>query len=266
MSAENAATFHKLHEDLLILPNAWDAASARIVQDAGAKAIATTSASLAWAQGYADGHHFPVEKLVVTIEAISRAISIPLSCDAEGGYSDDPKQAAENVAKLIDAGAVGINLEDGRWPHELHLKKIEAIRAAAEKKGVKLFINARTDVILKQLVPAEQGVEEALRRAAGIERAGGNGLFVPGLAAASQISAIVNGTKLPLNIMARPGAPAAAQLRDLGVRRLSAATGLFNVAMASAREAAEDFLRDGDSEALWQRRGSPPDYNKLFGG
>ncbi|MGD9982105.1 MAG: isocitrate lyase/phosphoenolpyruvate mutase family protein [Hyphomonadaceae bacterium] len=266
MSAQNAATFHNLHDGLLILPNAWDAASARIVQDAGAKAIATSSAAVAWAQGYADGHHFPVENLIAVVEAIARAVSVPITCDAEGGYSDDPKQAAENVAKLIDAGAVGINLEDGKQPHELHLKKIEAIRSVAERKGVNLFINARTDVILKALVPPEQAVEETLRRAAAIEQAGGSGLFVPGIATAAQIRAVVQGTSLPLNIMARPEAPDATHLRDLGVRRLSAATALFNAAMAAAREAAEDFLRDGDSDALWQRRGSPPDYNKLFAG
>ena len=266
MSAENAATFHKLHEQLLILPNAWDAASARVVQDAGAKAIATSSAAVAWAQGYADGHHFPIANLVAVVEAVARAVTIPITCDAEGGYSDDSKEAAENVAKLIDAGAVGINLEDGKQPHELHLRKIEAIRAAAEKKGVNLFINARTDVFLKALVEREQAVEETLRRAAAIERAGGSGLFVPGIAHGPQISAVVEGTKLPLNIMARPEAPDATHLRALGVRRLSAATGLFNIAMAAAREAAEDFLRDGDSDALWQRRGSPPDYNKLFAG
>ena len=135
MSAETAATFHKLHEQLLILPNAWDAASARIVQDAGAKAIATSSAAVAWAQGYADGHHFPIANLISVVEAVARAVTIPITCDAEGGYSDDPKEAAENIGKLIDAGAVGINLEDGKWPHELHLKKIEAIRAMAEVPG-----------------------------------------------------------------------------------------------------------------------------------
>lgn len=266
MSAEQAATFHKLHQELLILPNAWDAACAHIVQEAGAKAIATSSAAVAWAQGYADGHHFPVDKLIETVKAIARAVNIPITCDAEGGYSDDPKQAADNVGKLIDAGAVGINLEDGKQPHDLHLKKIEAIRAVAEKRGVNLFINARTDVMLKQLVPPEQAVEETLRRAAAIERAGGSGLFVPGIADPAQIGAVVRGTKLPLNVMARPGAPPASQLRELGVRRLSAATGLFNAAMAAAREAAEDFLRDGDSDTIWQRRGSPPDYNKLFAG
>jgi 2-methylisocitrate lyase-like PEP mutase family enzyme len=266
MSSTNAATFHKLHEELLILPNAWDAASARIVQEAGAKAIATSSAAVAWAHGYADGHHFPVEKLIAAIEDITRVIDVPLTCDAEGGYSDDPKQAADNVAALIDAGAVGVNIEDGKQPHELHLKKIEAIRNAAEKKGVKLFINARTDVFLKQLVPAEQAVQETLRRAGALEQAGASGLFVPRIVKAEDIVAIVRGAQLPLNVMALPGVPPAAKLRELGVRRLSAATSIFNAAMAGAREAAEDFLRDGDSDVLWQRRGNPPDYNKLFGG
>lgn len=263
---QDAAQFHKLHEDLLILPNAWDAASARVIQDAGANAIATSSAAVAWAHGFADGHHFPVEKLITVVGDIARVLSVPLSCDAEGGYSDDPKQAAENVAALIDAGAVGINLEDGKQPHELHLKKIEAIRNVAERKGVKLFINARTDVFLKQLVPAEQAVEETLRRAAAIEQAGASGLFVPRIHKAEDISAVVRATSLPLNVMAMPGVPNAATLRELGVRRLSAATGTFNAAMAGLREAADDFLRDGDSDALWQRRGNPPDYNKLFGG
>ena len=264
---ETAATFHALHhQGLLILPNAWDAASARVTQDIGARAIATSSAAVAWSQGFADGHHFPTERLVTVISDIARVVSVPITCDAEGGYSDDPKQAAENIGKLIDAGAVGINLEDGKWPHELHLRKIEAIRAVAEKKGVNLYINARTDVVLKNLVPAEQAIEETLRRAAAIEQAGGSGLFVPGIAHAPQITAIVEGTTLPLNIMARPEAPDATHLRALGVRRLSAATSLFNVAMAAARDAAEDFLRDGDSDALWHRRGTPADYNKMFGG
>jgi 2-methylisocitrate lyase-like PEP mutase family enzyme len=261
-----AGRFHALHQDLLILPNVWDAASARVVQDAGAKAIATSSAAVAWTQGYADGHHFPMDRLVTVVGDIARVIDVPLTCDAEGGYADDPAEAARNVARLIDAGAVGINLEDGKQPHELHLRKIEAIRNAAEKKGVNLFINARTDVFLKALAPPERLVEETLRRAAAIERAGASGLFVPGIADAAQIAAVVQGTKLPLNVMARPGVPPATQLRELGVRRLSAATGLFNAAMAAARSAAEDFLASGDSDALWRRRGDPPDYNKLFGG
>ena len=263
---QDAAIFHALHEDLLILPNAWDAASARLTQEAGARAIATSSAAVAWAHGFADGHHFPVAKLVTVIEEIARVVSAPITCDAEGGYADDPKQAAENVSALIGAGAVGINLEDGREPHELHLKKIEAIRNAAERAGVNLYINARTDVFLKQLAPAEQAVTETLRRAAAIKEAGASGLFVPGVFAAADIGAIAKGVSLPLNVMARPGTPKLMELKALGVRRISAATSIFAAAMTGARQAAAAFLADADSDALWARRGEQLDYNKLFVG
>jgi len=263
---QDAANFHDLHRGFLILPNAWDAASARITQDAGAKAIATSSAAVAWSQGFADGHHFPPARLVTVIEDIARVVSVPITCDAEGGYADDPSEAASNVDKLIDAGAVGINLEDGKQPHELHLRKIEAIRAAAERAGVNLYINARTDVYLKRLVEPAQAVAETLRRARAIKDAGASGLFVPGLAKEDEIAAIAEGAGLPLNIMAIPNLPDAARLQALGVKRLSAATAVFNAAMAGAREATDDFLRTGDSSELWSRRGNPPDYNKLFGG
>jgi 2-methylisocitrate lyase-like PEP mutase family enzyme len=263
---QDAVQFHALHKDFLILPNAWDAASARVMQEAGAKAIATSSAAVAWAHGFADGHHFPVAKLITVVEEIARVVSVPVTTDAEGGYDDDPARVAENVAALIDVGAVGVNLEDNKQPHELHLKKIEAARRAAERAGVDLFINARTDVFLKKLVPPEDAVTETLRRAAAIKSAGASGLFVPALIKREDIAAIAEGAGLPLNVMALPGVPNAAQLKELGVRRLSAATSIFNAAMAGAREAAEDFLATGDSAELWQRRGSPPDYNKLFGG
>lgn len=262
----DAAVFHALHDDLLVLPNAWDAASARVMQEAGVKAIATSSAAVSWAHGYADGHHFPIAKLVTALADITRVVSVPVTCDAEGGYADDAAGAAKNIAALIDVGAVGINLEDNVAPHETHLKKIEAIRNAAEKAGVKLFINARTDVYLKQLVPTEKAVEETLRRAKAIKDAGASGLFVPGVFNAADIEAITRGQSLPLNVMARPGVPKKAELKALGVRRISAATSIFNAALAGAHEAAVDFLADVDSDKLWQRRGSPIDYNKLFGG
>ena len=263
---QDASVLHALHRDFLVLPNAWDAASARVMQDAGAKAIATSSAAVAWAHGYADGHHFPIAKLVTVVEEIARVVTVPVTTDAEGGYSDDVRQTAENVTALINAGAVGVNLEDGKQPHELHVRKIEAVREAATRAGVDLFINARTDVFLKKLVPAEEAVAETLRRAAAIKSAGASGLFVPAAISAQDIAAIAEGAGLPVNIMALPGVPNAAQLKELGVKRLSAATAIFNAAMAGAREAAEDFLAAGDSDQLWQRRGAPPDYNKLFGG
>ncbi|HRP12537.1 MAG TPA: isocitrate lyase/phosphoenolpyruvate mutase family protein, partial [Terricaulis sp.] len=252
---QDAAPFHALHQDFLILPNAWDAASARITQEAGAKAIATSSAAVAWAHGYADGHHFPPAKLIIAIEQIARVVSAPITADAEGGYSDDPAEVRENITAFIHAGAVGINLEDGKTPHELHLRKVEAAREAGVRAGVDLFINARTDVYLKKLAPPEAVLEETLRRAKGLREAGASGLFTPA-AAAGDIAAIVQGAGLPLNVMAVPGQADAAGLKALGVKRLSAATSMFNAAYAALREAADEFLDRGDSDALWARRGA----------
>lgn len=265
MSQQNAAAFHELHKDFLLLPNSWDAASARLTQELGAKAIATSSAAVAWAHGFADGNHFPIAKLVAVIDEIARSVSIPITTDAEGGYADDPKQVAENVVALIGAGAVGINLEDGKQPHELHLRKIEAIREAATRAGVDLYINARTDVYLHQLVPSEHAAEETLRRSAAIKNAGASGIFVPGIVDQSEIVAIVEGSGMPLNVMARPGVPDATKLKALGVKRLSAATSIFAAAMEGARAATVDFLASGSSDTLWPRRGEQLNYNKLFG-
>lgn len=261
---QDAATFHALHKDFVILPNAWDAASARVIQEAGAKAIATSSAAVAWAHGYADGHHFPPAKLITAIDQIARVVSVPITADAEGGYSDDPKEVRENIAAFINAGAVGINLEDGKAAHDLHLRKIEAAREAGERAGVNLYINARTDVYLKKLVAPEAALEETLRRAKAIREAGGSGLFTPA-AAVGDLAAIAEGAGLPLNVMAIRGLPDAAELKALGVKRLSAATSTFNAAYSVLREVTDDFLASGDSTALWERRGAPLDYNKLFG-
>lgn len=261
----DAAKFHALHQDFLILPNAWDVASARVIEAAGASAIATSSAAVAWSQGYADGHHFPPARLIETIAAIARAISVPITADAEGGYSDDLAEVRDNITKLIDAGAVGINLEDGRASHDLHVRKVEAAREAGAKAGVSLFINARTDVYLKELVATDAALEETLRRARALRAAGASGLFVP-RASLADIPGIAKEAGLPLNVMAMPGLPDAAGLKALGVRRLSAATSTFNAAYAALREATDDFLSSGNSEVLWARRGQPLDYNKLFGG
>lgn len=262
----NAAAFHALHRGpaVLRLPNAWDAASARVIESAGAKAIATSSAAVAWAHGYADGHHLPVSKLVTTISEIARVVSVPVTVDAEGGYADDPKQAGENVAALIGVGAVGINLEDGRDPHELHVRKVDAVRAAAEKAGVDLFINARTDVWLKQLVPADAALEEGIRRGKALKAAGASGFFAPMLIDADDLATVAREVGLPLNAMARPGLPPAAELAQLGVRRLSAATGVAAAAWAAVRAATEAFLENGDSDVLAQQAGAPFNYNTLF--
>ena len=263
---QDAAVFHALHTDFLILPNAWDVASAKVMELAGAKAIATTSAGVAWAHGFADGHHLPFAKLVTTIEEIARVVAVPISADAEAGYADDPRQVGENIAALIGAGAAGINIEDGKSPHELHLRKIEAAREAAIRAGVNLYINARTDVYLKQLVPAEQAVAETTRRGRACKEAGASGLFVPFAVKGEEIKAIAEAVDMPLNIISWAGVPNAASLKALGARRLSAGTKIASAALRAAREAAADFLADGDSDALAARAGASVNYNAMFKG
>ena len=262
----HAETFRRLHAgpDLLILPNGWDAGSCRVIETLGAVAVATSSAAVCWSHGYADGHHLPVDVLITTVKEITRVISIPLTCDFEGGYADDPATVGENVAKVIDAGAVGINIEDGLEDPELLAAKIEAVRKAADRAGVALFINARTDVYLKGLAGPDGPVAEVLRRAALYRDAGADGLFAPGVLIPEEITAIAAGCGLPLNVMARPGLPDGPRLEHLGVRRISSATGLGRAALSALNAATVHFLATGDSDALARADTVGGDYNKLF--
>ena len=179
--ANLAKTFHSLHKqkEILILPNAWDAGSAKVIEDAGAKAIATSSAGVAWALGYPDGDVLPPRMLADLTARITDVIRIPLSVDFEGGYTNNASKIAENLKPLIDAGAVGINIEDGEGTPELLAKKIEKARKAAESAGVNVFINARTDVYLAEIGNPESRVGETVERAARY-RDGGGRLFDAG--------------------------------------------------------------------------------------
>ena len=261
------ATFRDLHAPgrLLILPNAWDAGSARLIEDCGAAAIATTSSGVAWARGYPDGNVLPRPVLAAAVAEIARVIRVPLSADVEAGYSDDPPAVAETVTAVIGAGAVGINLEDGAGTPDLLCAKIEAVKAAAAKAGVDLFVNARTDVYLKRLAPPERAVEATIERARRYRAAGCDGIFVPALAEPAAIRAIVAGVApLPLNVMAYPGLPDAAGLRELGVRRLSAGAAVASAALGRARSRARAFLADGVSEALFDESVEYGPTNALF--
>jgi 2-methylisocitrate lyase-like PEP mutase family enzyme len=247
-----AKTFHDLHHAAkpLLLANAWDAGSARLVESLGAPAVATTSAGIDWALGYPDGNQLPVARLAEMAASIARLIRIPLSVDFEAGYADDPAVVGENIKAILDAGAVGINIEDGSDAPSLLAAKIERIKAVAAAKSVDLFVNARTDVYLKGLVPEPRRVEETLARAAIYRAAGADGLFVPGLTAKDGIAAVTGGADLPVNLLAWPGLPAAAELGTLGVKRISAGSGIAQRVWAEAERLARDFLRDGRSEPL----------------
>jgi len=244
--------FRGLHENKtpLILPNAWDAGSARLFESLGAPAIATTSAGVAWALGYSDGDKLPPEKLAALAANIVRVIKVPLSVDVEGGYSHDPSKAAENVKLVLDAGVAGINIEDSTNPFDLLLRKIEKIRALSLGLAIDLFINVRTDVYLQALVPADQQVEETIRRGKAVKEAGADGLFIPALADVNAIKTIVPELDMPVNLMAWPGLPAAAELGKLGVKRLSAGSGIPQIIWNNAATLAENFLKTGDSAPL----------------
>jgi 2-methylisocitrate lyase-like PEP mutase family enzyme len=241
----SADSFRKLHggHEVLVLPNAWDAGSARLIESLGASAIATTSAGVAWSHGYPDGDALPLDLVLATAEEIARVVRVPLSIDLEGGYSDDPAQVGALATRVIDAGVVGINIEDGTGEPDLLAAKIGKVRASAARSGVELFVNARCDVYLAGIASDDAAIEEVLRRAAIYRDAGCDGLFVPCLTEAAAIRAIASGIQpLPLNVMLMPNLPDLNVLRDLGVRRLSCGSALAEAALGRARELAASFL------------------------
>ncbi len=266
-SADHARVFRDLHQNaILLLANAWDAGSAKLIEKQGAKAIATTSAGVAWSLGYPDGDSLPLAKLADAVANIARVLQIPLTTDMESGYSDDPAVVADNALRLIEAGAVGINLEDGSGTPALLCAKIEAIKNAAAKAGAELFVNARTDVYLAGLAPEPRRIEETLSRGRSYRDAGADGFFVPGVAAEADIRAIAAGVDLPLNVMTRPALPDADTLKNWGVRRLSA--GPYLTASSYARVAAlsKRFLADGLSAPLAEDAMAYSEINAWFPG
>ncbi|WEF35450.1 isocitrate lyase/PEP mutase family protein [Pseudoduganella chitinolytica] len=246
IETSNDELFHHLHTDgLLMLANCWDGGSARVAAAAGATALATSSAAVAWAHGFADGSHLPVDLLLQAARGIGRVSGLPLSVDIEDGYGDDPAAVATLVRQLAEAGVVGINIEDGSGPVDLLCRKIAAARGAAEQAGVRLYLNVRTDVYLRGLAPAGERVAETIRRAALYREAGASGLFVPGLAQEDEIAAVAQAVALPLNVMALPTLPPPARLRELGVRRLSAGSAIGEAGWSQVQQAVREFLATG---------------------
>jgi 2-methylisocitrate lyase-like PEP mutase family enzyme len=262
-----AEIFRSLHQgpQILVLPNAWDAASAAMMEDAGARAVATSSAAVAWAHGYADGDNLPVPVLFNAIGEMARVLKVPLTADIEGGYSDDPAAVAETVKGVIAAGAVGVNFEDGARSPDLHARKIEAVRKAANETGVPLFVNARIDIYLKGLAQGEAALTETLRRAELYRSAGADGIFVPGPADDDLLRTLAAQIALPLNAMARAGMSPAARLQELGVRRLSSATGPFRAAYATLGQVVAAYLQSGEPDALAAAGKGAPELNRRFG-
>jgi 2-methylisocitrate lyase-like PEP mutase family enzyme len=263
---ERLSQFRALHAPgrILVLPNAWDAASARMTQELGAEAIATSSAAVAWCHGYADREQMPTETALAATREVVRVMSVPVSVDSEGGYSNDPAKVAEHVVALIEAGAAGINLEDGTEPPELLCAKIRAIKDAARAQGADIFINARCDVYLQNLAPDERKLEESLRRGKLYAEAGADGLFMPGMSDLAQIREVVNAIHLPVNILIMRAVPPVAELRAAGVRRVSAGALIGRAAYGQAHAATKMLLDEGRYDSIFAISSECPNFNASF--
>lgn len=239
--------FRELHQPgrPLVLFNIWDAGSARAVQEAGASALATGSASVAGALGYEDGQELPLDLLLTVVRRIRQSSDLPLSVDFEAGYSDDLNQIAANAARLQDLGVVGLNLEDGIPPEQgIRPAREHAARIAAICDRTDLFVNGRTDLFLQN--PATRHadlIEDALARASLYAQAGAGCFFAPGLADAGLIATLCRECPLPVNIMAAPSAPPLKDLAALGVARVSHGPFPWRAAMAALTQAAGEEFR-----------------------
>src|SRR6202795_3931468 len=232
----------------LLLYNAWDAGSAKAILAAGAKAIATSSWSVAEAQGYRDGEVIPIEFAQEIVGRIAATIEAPVTVDFEGGYSEDDGELADNISRLLELGVIGINFEDrvvkgsGLYDIDRQARRLVAISKGGEKKGGVFFIKARAGLFLGQSRDPAQSVGEALDRAKAYAAAGASGFFIPGLANDALIGRICEGVTLPVNVMVMDGVPSNDRLSDLGVSRISYGPIPYISAMSALQQEAKKVL------------------------
>ena len=243
----------------LVFANVWDAASARIVQAAGYPAIATGSAGVAFALGYADGQKVPASEMIGAVARIVRAVEVPVTADVEAGYED----AVDTARALLDVGAVGLNLEDfdGELvPLDRQIEKIRSIRAATPE----IVINARTDIFLEEIGHPSTRLDRTVERMRAFERAGANCLFVPGVKDEATIAALVKAVALPVNILAVAGSPSIGRLHELGVGRVSVGSGPMRAVMALTRRIAIELKERGTYESFTRDTIPYAQANALF--
>lgn len=267
-----AELFRSLHRGrkILVLPNAWDAASARIFEEAGAAAIATTSAGVAFTLGYPDGEKIPREEMLAVVARIAAKVKLPITADVESGYGNRPEDAAQTALEVIEAGAVGLNLEDAIHETEralvelpLQLEKINAVKEAGRKLGVALVINARTDVYLEQIGAPEMRYDETIRRLSAYRDTGADCLFAPGIRDVETIARLVRDLRHPLNVLAGPGSPPIPELQKLGVARVSLGSSAMRATLGFAKKIASEVLTSGTYATL---EDAPPhvDVNRMM--
>jgi 2-methylisocitrate lyase-like PEP mutase family enzyme len=259
-----AIRFRALHQrpGILVLVNAWDPASACIFEKAGCTAIATSSAGVAASLGFAD-EDIPVSVMLEAVARIAAAVSLPVSADMEAGFGDTAGKVVETAKAVLQAGGIGMNLEDAAGDPALHVEKVQAVRHAADAAGIPLVINARTDVYLRQLGDPAGRFDEAVRRSNAYRKAGADCLFVPGVRDAATIGRLTGAIDGPVNILAVPGAPPVAELQRLGVRRVSVGSGAMRATLALAARIARELLDAGTYTSLIDAI-PYADVNRLF--
>jgi len=272
--ARKAEQLRKLHEGprILILANAWDVISARIMEDAGFPAVATTSAGVAAVLGYPDGQRVPRREMLEFVARIARAVSVPVTADMESGYGTSPADMAEMARALVDAGAVGLNLEDVTGDDEgsqveigLQTEKIAAVREASAAAGVPLVINARTDVYLMPIGPEETRFERTVERLRAYRKAGADCVFAPGIRDKETIGKLLRAVDGPLNILLQPGGPSVADLEKLGVARASIGSGTMRAALGTARKFAKALSEYRDHAEFMKDAVTYDEVNRLLG-
>lgn len=251
--AEKAQILHSLHRpgEPVVFFNVWDAVSARIVEDLGSPAIATSSAAIAWLEGFADGEHISRDRMLAGIKRVTSAVRVPVTADLEGAYGFTVEDAAATARGAIDAGAVGLNFEDAGEPGsvldlDLQCERISAMVEMGQRLGVPLAVNARTDVFLARVGPDDAWrLHEAIARGKRFLEAGAACVFVPGVTGEQTIAALAKEIPGPVNVLASAASPPVPRLAELGVARVSVGGAAMAYALAQFRCAAERTLREG---------------------
>jgi 2-methylisocitrate lyase-like PEP mutase family enzyme len=255
MSRDKAELLQSLHrrDDLLVVPNAWDVGSARVIETAGFPTVASSSAAFAWSVGFADGQRVPWDETIAGLARMARGVEIPVSADLEGGYVDSTGGIDRTVHALLEAGVAGVGLEDSAFgpgaegvvEAQAHAELIAAARASADSLDFPLFINGRTELYIRRVGDDEARLEEAARRLERYAQAGADGAFCPGITDPAEIEALAGRLEVPLNVLWMPGMPSLDELERLGARRVTVGSQTYLAALAAVERIAEG-LRERD--------------------
>jgi len=272
--AEKAERFRKLHHGprILALPNVWDVASARILEEVGYPAIATSSAGVAFALGYPDGQRISRDAMLEVVARIARGVRVPVTADMESGYGTTVKNMVETAKAVIAAGAIGMNLEDVTGDDEnshvdlaLQVEKIRAIKETALSAGVPIVLNARTDIYLMPIGEATTRFERTAERLRAYRKAGADCLFAPGVSNRDTIAELVKAIGAPLNILISSGCPSLAELEKIGVARVSAGSAVMRATLGLVRRIAKELMERGTYDSLFDGAIPFAELNRMMG-